>query len=238
MRSLTIFLHTITVFLLTQGCAHQFSQRNLPMDGLTLENIENKISQVQTGDFGQLLTELALAENYLSQAQGLYERFKDHNHPEEIPQSHLVNSYSAANYALIHRNKAEQALEKLVANTSQPSLSLQGKFSHYESRLNYLESLHIKEGEIIPLTNIYFDFGSSLFSRKEVSKIVKLIDFLQKSPVFALKLVGYADTIGSESYNIGLAKKRNLAVLRELQRQGLPLNTVITIAVGETQGQW
>jgi hypothetical protein len=48
--------------------------------------------------------------------------------------------------------------------------------------------------------------------------------------------VGYADTVGSKTRNLRLAEQRNYSVIRSLHRAGMPVNTLVSVAVGEADG--
>lgn len=228
-------IYTTLLVIACQGCFH-YSVNTLPLlkpqpvvSTLNLEGIQAKLKQARAGNFGQFIIELQQTDNYLTQAQQIYEQLHSQQISDNVAKDYFIQGYLAANKALVHRNNAELALEQLVSPLNQ-------RIIEHNQRLSYLESLHIKLGTVIPIKNIYFDSGSSRFNSAEQPKIQELIDFLRQHPVFALKLVSYANTLGSRNYNIRLAKRRNHSVLKELQRQGLPLTTIVTKVAGEITG--
>ena len=227
-----------TIFLLViacNGCSYHSvntlsSSKPQPvLSTLNLEEIQTKLKQARAGNFGQFIVELQQTGNYLTQAQQIYEQLLTQQLSDNAAKDYFIQGYLAANKALVHRNNAELALEQLVS-------PLEQRITKQNQRLSYLEALHIQPGTIIPVKNIYFDSGSSRFNPTEQHKIQELIDFLRQQPVFALKLVSYAHTIGSKNYNVRLANRRNQSVLKELQRQGLPLATTVTTVAGEITG--
>jgi outer membrane protein OmpA-like peptidoglycan-associated protein len=120
-------------------------------------------------------------------------------------------------------------LENKIAENSE-------QVADMDYRLAYIESLHIPEGTVIPEYNVYFELGNHRLESQQKDKLQNLVHFLQQYPMFALELIGYADTLGQKFYNRKLAEKRNRAVLRTLRQYGLPKRTVVSIAVGEASG--
>lgn len=54
---------------------------------------------------------------------------------------------------------------------------------------------------------VYFDFDSSIPNNEEVNKIMELIKTLDKN-ASSIKISGFTDGVGTNDYNVGLAKKR------------------------------
>lgn len=77
---------------------------------------------------------------------------------------------------------------------------------------------------------LYFDFDSTVVGR--VSNIVDHIGSL--SFLKEVNLVGHADPIGSEEYNMGLSQRRAEAVAAKLSEAGVAADKIKTAAKGET----
>lgn len=204
------------IYLLIQGCTST-PQRPENTTEQDLTQVQAKIDEATAGQFGEFVAEVYQAGEALATANR-----EDLSTPE---------TYAAASKALGHRNKAETAFDALFQSKTR-NLSR----TDYEQRLRYLESLHVPKDLTIPVVKVYFNFGGHRVQTTEKEKIKEIITFLRQYPVFALKLVGYADTVGSEARNILLAERRNSAVLSALRKQGLPTNTVISVAFGEANG--
>lgn len=219
----------ISTLLLIESCTltAPHPQDTTPIgDTKNLTEVQAKINEAKAGRFGELVTEIHYAGQELEKAQNIQDNMKAGKQGFST-----AESYAAASKAVIHRNKAETAFDALFRlNASDLN---KGDF---EQRLSYLESLHIPRNLNIPVTNIYFNFGGHRVQAAEQPKIRDVIKFLRNYPVFALKLVGYADTVGNKERNILLAERRNSAVVEELRKQGLPINTVVSIASGESDG--
>ena len=82
---------------------------------------------------------------------------------------------------------------------------------------------------------IYFDFNKSSLDAEAVSRLDSLISALHRSPnVKKVKIVGYADHIGSASYNQALSGKRAQVVADFLRSKGIANQEVTKLrALGE-----
>lgn len=190
--------------------------------------IKAKLDEATAGDFGEFMLELHRAEDAVDDAEKSYHSLKEMKTAKSSSEQ-VKRGHSAAERALVHRNNAEDALDRFLS-------PLENSIEDNSQRLNYIESLHVKEDTEIPIINMYFDFGRAHTSTQQLDKIKILIDFLREHPIFALKLTGYADTVGSKQQNLRLAERRNRAILHSLHAHGLPTNTTISIAVGEAEG--
>ncbi|EIJ43577.1 outer membrane protein/peptidoglycan-associated (lipo)protein [Beggiatoa alba B18LD] len=225
------FVKILLIMLLLQGC----STLSVPEEGTkqqaTLKNLQTKLDEVKADDFGIFMTELHRAENQLDKAQGIYD---DAVAGKSV---NLGEGQAAAVQAVVHRTNAEDAfgrfLEPINKNLDENNQDIEAQ----EARLAWLETLHIKPDTIIPDKSIYFDFGNSNLRANERAKLKEAVNFLREHPMFAIKLTGYADTVGTKEHNKKLAARRNATVLDALRRQGLPANTTVMVAVGETKGR-
>lgn len=184
-----------------------------------LTQLQQQIQQASTDDFGEFIVATHQAGSNLVRAE------QDQN------SGNLDASEKALAQALVHREKAEDAFLRIISVLEDTST-----MQDVSERLAYLESIHVAEGEEIDPVNIYFSFSSSQLNRNEEDKIGELVEAMQEFPIFALKLVSYADTVGSKDRNLRLAEARNYSVLRALHREGLPINTLVSVAVGEAGG--
>jgi len=191
-----------------------------------LTEIQAKINEVKAGRFGEFVTEIHSVGKELEKAQNIQDNLKAGHQGFSA-----AESLAAASRAVTHRNKAEAAFDVLFKHNVSDSTK-----EDFEQRLRYLESLHVPRNLNIPVTNVYFNFGGHHVQAVEQSKIKEVIKFLRNYPVFALKLVGYADTVGDQERNVLLAERRNSAVIEELRKQGLPTSTIVSIASGEAHG--
>ncbi|SEH07728.1 OmpA family protein [Candidatus Venteria ishoeyi] len=199
---------------------------------IDLSEMETAMAATKAGYFGDFLVHMHKAEDNLDTAENIYHKFQRGHGSSAM----AAEGTQAAKSALQHRKNAEQTVEKIMAPLTIISEGNTLTIEQMDDRLSYIEALHIPEGVAIPEHNLYFGFANSRIQSGQKKKIQGTVDFLKKYPVFALELIGYADTVGDKAYNYKLAEKRNQAVLKMLQKRGLPTNTVVTIAVGEASG--
>lgn len=210
--------------LALSACAPMPS-RNSGAQKVDLESLRAQITEVRSGDFGEFMAELHYAETELDQAQSIYDSIQAGKGGDP------TRARAAVAQALTHRNNAQAALERIQGGKHLAEL-----FAEHEQRLGYIEALHVEEGVTPPVTRIYFDLNSTQLNQAEHAKIIELVNFLRKYPVFAIKVIGFADTVGSKTYNQHLAERRNRSVIKALRSAGLPVSTMVTFAVGEAEG--
>jgi OOP family OmpA-OmpF porin len=81
--------------------------------------------------------------------------------------------------------------------------------------------------------NVYFDFNSSKPTTASLSGIDFLVKYLKNNPEKTADVVGYADEIGSSSYNVELSRKRAEAVKQVAINAGIDASRLNVIANGE-----
>lgn len=81
--------------------------------------------------------------------------------------------------------------------------------------------------------NVYFDFNSSKPTTASLSGIDFLVKYLKNNPNKTADVVGYADEIGSSSYNVELSRKRAEAVKQIALNAGIDSSRLNVIANGE-----
>jgi len=95
----------------------------------------------------------------------------------------------------------------------------------------------LNNGEKIELDfePIYFAFDKSNIDEQAVSKLNKLISYLNANPEARLIIEGHTDAMGSNDYNEGLAIRRIEATVEYLKGKGVNMKRVYkTIGKGET----
>ena len=88
------------------------------------------------------------------------------------------------------------------------------------------------------LRTVYFNFNSSVLTPSAKTKLNQLAAALKTSKVSSVKIVGFADEIGSEGYNMRLSQKRANAVAAYLRGKGLKVIGKSEVrGLGETSSQ-
>jgi OOP family OmpA-OmpF porin len=81
--------------------------------------------------------------------------------------------------------------------------------------------------------NVYFDFNSSKPTNSSLSGVDFLVKYLKNNPGKSADIIGYADEIGSSSYNNELSRKRAEAVKNVAISAGIDASRLNVIANGE-----
>ena len=84
------------------------------------------------------------------------------------------------------------------------------------------------------LPSIYFDFNSSKVQYANYERLAIIASIMKKNPTFKLRVIGFADSVGSEGSNYKLALKRANAVIDNLSSIfGISKNRMIADSKGE-----
>ncbi|MNX92787.1 Outer membrane porin F precursor [compost metagenome] len=81
--------------------------------------------------------------------------------------------------------------------------------------------------------NVYFDFNSSKPTNASLSGVDFLVKYLKNNPGKTADIIGYADEIGSSSYNTELSRKRAESVKKVATNAGIDASRLNVIANGE-----
>lgn len=88
------------------------------------------------------------------------------------------------------------------------------------------------------MRTVYFNFNSSGLTPAAKTKLNALAKTLSSKEVKAVKIVGYADQVGTESYNLRLSQKRANAVAAYLRGKGIKVVGKSEVrGLGETSSQ-
>ena len=83
------------------------------------------------------------------------------------------------------------------------------------------------------LASVYFAFNKADLDKKAKASLDNLLADLRNKKINAVTIAGYADAIGSDSYNLQLSKKRALAVKKYLNHHGFAKTDTDLRALGE-----
>jgi len=89
-------------------------------------------------------------------------------------------------------------------------------------------------GESFEIHNIFFDFNSDSLKPESESELKRAADLLVENPELRIEIQGYADSIGTEEYNLDLSKRRALSVLKWLVDHGIEVKRLRAEGFGES----
>ena len=73
---------------------------------------------------------------------------------------------------------------------------------------------------------VYFDFNKSNLKKAALAEVNKVHGELSQYNDIKITLVGHADFVGTEAYNLKLSKRRAESVKKELVKLGIPKNEI------------
>lgn len=97
------------------------------------------------------------------------------------------------------------------------------------------EGCAIKEGVILDIYTVQFDYDSHLIKPQSKMAINMMANAIKSLPETAVvEIGGHADSIGSEDYNMSLSEKRAGNVLRALAELGVNEKALVAVGYGES----
>ena len=137
--------------------------------------------------------------------------------------------------------EAEQAKKETEARQREAEMArLQAgeavaKRQQLESELKELKAKQTERGIILTLGDILFATGKSVLMPAAADTIDKLAAFLKKYSNRTVLIEGHTDSVGGETYNLGLSHSRADAVKAALVAKGVSEDRIKTKGYGESQ---
>lgn len=91
----------------------------------------------------------------------------------------------------------------------------------------------IEVGEVLQINNIFFGFNSDSIRPESESELLRAVKLLTDYPGVGIEILGYADSIGTETYNLGLSRRRAEAVKNYLVDHGIDASRLVAKGMGE-----
>jgi outer membrane protein OmpA-like peptidoglycan-associated protein len=91
------------------------------------------------------------------------------------------------------------------------------------------------QGAHTRLASVYFEFNKSTLTKKAKVTLNQLLATLKNKKIEAVVIAGYADAIGSDSYNLRLSEKRAHAVQQYLKAHGFHHANTDIRALGKSE---
>lgn len=93
----------------------------------------------------------------------------------------------------------------------------------------------IREGSVILLENIYYDFNQYIIRRGAGEELDALAQLMKQYPSMEVELTAHTDSRGNDQYNLELSLKRAESAKRYLIQKGIRGNRINAFGQGETQ---
>jgi OmpA-OmpF porin, OOP family len=101
--------------------------------------------------------------------------------------------------------------------------------------VNPIEVTPIAENAMIPLNNIFFDFDKAVLKSESFPELSRVAALMAEKPTMQVEIAGHTDTIGPDSYNMGLSERRAKSVTNYLVEKGVAKERISTVFFGETK---
>jgi outer membrane protein OmpA-like peptidoglycan-associated protein len=93
----------------------------------------------------------------------------------------------------------------------------------------------IKEGSVIVLENIYYDFDQYFIRKGAARDLDALAELMRLYPSMEIEMAAHTDSSGDEMYNQELSLKRAESAKRHLIQKGIAADRVMSFGMGESE---
>jgi outer membrane protein OmpA-like peptidoglycan-associated protein len=132
------------------------------------------------------------------------------------------------------QKKAQQEAEKSAAVAAQAEQEQQQLRAQLLAQLNsVLQTVDTPRGLVVTMADILFASGKYELSQDANLKLARLSGVILAHPGLKLRIEGYTDTTGTESFNLTLSGQRADAARKFLVEQGLKVEEVTSAGMGQ-----
>lgn len=128
--------------------------------------------------------------------------------------------------------RAEEALTQARKERKEAELARQ-RAEELAKRVNELEARQTERGLVLTLGDVLFDFNKATLKPGGERAVSELTTFLKEYPERTVMIEGFTDSIGSESYNKDLSRRRADAVRMQLNANGISSGRIQIRGYGE-----
>lgn len=128
--------------------------------------------------------------------------------------------------------RAEEALTEARKEREEAELARQ-RAEKLAKRVNELEARKTERGLVLTLGDVLFDFNKATLKPGGQRAVSELTKFLKEYPNRTVMIEGFTDSIGSESYNKDLSRRRADAVRMQLNANGISSGRIQIRGYGE-----
>lgn len=107
------------------------------------------------------------------------------------------------------------------------------KKKELESEIEALKAKQSERGIVLTLGDILFESGKADLMPGAMLTMDKLAEFLQKHAERNVLIEGHTDSVGGDTYNLGLSQRRADAVMTVLIAKGITPNRIMTKGYGK-----
>lgn len=186
--------------------------------------------------------DLNQARASLNQAESAFQQKRP---PEEVNQlAYLALRHAQAGEARISETHARQEIAKAqeernkiqlqarereaqnakseAATARNTAAAAQSELASARTELQNLQAKQTDRGLVMTLSDVLFDTGKATLKPGATRDLDRLAQALKDNQNTRVKIEGYTDSVGSDTYNQGLSERRAQAVADALQMRGVP----------------
>jgi len=120
------------------------------------------------------------------------------------------------------RERETDAAKAEAATARNTAAAAQSELASARQELSDLQAKQTDRGLVMTLSDVLFDTGKATLKAGATRDLDRLAHALKDNPNTRVKIEGYTDSVGSDSYNQELSQRRAQAVADALQSRGVP----------------
>lgn len=113
------------------------------------------------------------------------------------------------------------------------ALEAERKAREMAEQLAELEATHTERGIVLTLDDVLFEFNKAVLQPGSERTLRKVAEFLREHPGRDVRIEGFTDSIGTDSYNQQLSERRADAVRAALVDAGVAPERIVSAGYGE-----
>lgn len=120
------------------------------------------------------------------------------------------------------REREAESAKAEAATARNTAAAAQSELANARQELNDLQAKQTDRGMVMTLSDVLFDTGKATLKPGARRDLDRLAQALKDNQNTRVKIEGYTDSVGSDSYNQELSQRRAQAVADALQTRGVP----------------
>jgi len=142
---------------------------------------------------------------------------------ESRARQEIAKAQEERNHIQLQARERETRTAKAEAATARnTAAAAQSELADARQELNDLQAKQTDRGLVMTLSDVLFDTGKATLKSGATRDLDRLAQALKDNQNTRVKIEGYTDSVGSDSYNQGLSQRRARAVADALQSRGVP----------------
>lgn len=171
------------------------------------------------------------AQQARSQAQVARSAAEEQRAEAEAARSAAEQSRLQAEQSRLQAEKARKDAEMQLAAAE----AAKARVAKLQAEMAALQAQQTDRGMVLTLGDVLFDTGRAELKAGAFDTLDRLTSFLRDNPERKLKIEGHTDSVGSDSYNIGLSQRRAESVRAALVARGVDGGRIATEGLGKAR---